>query len=87
MSDLHEESRAPDQPLDVVYFFIPLPEPLGMPDHFVQRVHELPTYEDFLSSLESDSHIDPSEPKRVVSLNFWHATASSDDPYELGVSN
>ncbi|MBQ0896460.1 hypothetical protein KBX37_25780 [Micromonospora sp. U56] len=70
--------------LNLVYFFIPLAEPLGLPDKFVQRFAEYPSVDDWKASIDEGNPITRDEPTRIVSLMFHEASAEDPDLSGLG---
>lgn len=65
----------------VAYFFVPLPEPLGLPDGFIFEFTRSLTYEETLE-MEREAHRSQEEldaPVLLASLRFWRATSAADE--------
>lgn len=84
--------------MNLAYFFVPLPEPLGLPDRFVFEFTRPRTYEEFVEldrqwREEEDgddvkSHptqSDFDEPILVASLRFWRAEVETTDPGRITI--
>lgn len=68
-------------PVLLAYFFVPLPEPLGLPDGFIFEFTRSLTYEETLE-LERKAHRTQEEidaPILRASLRFWRATGATDE--------
>ena len=68
--------------MQVAYFFVPLVEPLGLPDGFVFEFTRSETYEEW-SKRERLGNCAPRDhegPTLVASLKFWRANAITDNP-------
>lgn len=75
-----------DEPINLVYFFITLAEPLPLPHHFVQKFYEYPAFDDFLIAMEADRRISLNAPKRLASLMFWQTTVPDYDLFGFGAA-
>lgn len=72
--------------MNLAYFFVPLIEPLGVPDGFVFEFTRSESYEEWSARERNDDcgQGDHRGPILVASLKFWRATTTSDNP--LGVA-
>ncbi|WP_231934717.1 hypothetical protein [Micromonospora viridifaciens] len=70
--------------INLVYFFIPLAEPLDLPDKFVQKFAEYPSDDDWKASIDEGKPIPRDEPTRIASLMFHQASTEDPDLSGLG---
>lgn len=66
----------------IAHFFVPIPEPLGLPDGMTFEFHREATLGEVLEADQSGA-VNPPGLKTLVSLRFWRTTSATEDPGEV----
>ncbi|MBW3590068.1 MAG: hypothetical protein KY429_11690 [Actinobacteria bacterium] len=67
----------------IAYFFVPLPEPLGLPDGYVFQATSSMSWEEWLAAHDQGQHLDLDTTYLDASFRFWRATEPRNDIYSL----